>query len=80
MTDTTAPNFVLINTRTGIPFAAFALPRDALHYVKLRRELEGPNGPHYRIVNTGRVPVQTTLLAQIHAVNDAAARSGSLGR
>ena len=51
MTYPAALDFIVVNTRTGNACAAFMIRRDALHYIKWRRESEGPNGPSYEIRN-----------------------------
>lgn len=72
--NTAALDFIVVNTRTGNACAAFMLPRDALHYIKWRRESEGPNGPSYEIRNEDEAPISATLAAQVEAISEAAAR------
>lgn len=40
-------DYLVINTRTGNTLAAFLLPRDALNYIKWRRQTDGARGPAY---------------------------------
>jgi len=72
--DTSALDFLVINTRTGNACGAFLLPRDAIHYIKWRREQEGPHGPTYEIANADGMPISSPLDAQAAAANDLGAR------
>lgn len=74
MTNTTALDFIVVNTRTGNACAAFMIPRDALHYIKWRGESEGPNGPNYEIRNADGAPISATLAAQVEATSAMAKR------
>jgi hypothetical protein len=49
--NTAALDFLVINTRTGNPIAAFMLPGDAAAFAAFRQAQEGPNGCTYEIVN-----------------------------
>jgi len=59
--DTSALDFLVINTRTGAACGAFLLPRDAIHYIKWRREQEGPHGPTYEIANADGMLINILL-------------------
>ena len=62
--DLSALDFIVVNMRTGNACAAFMLPRDALHYIKWRRESEGPHGPLYGLANANGTLISTHLAAQ----------------
>lgn len=63
-----ALDFIVKNTSTGQPVAAFLLPTDALTFIKFRRT-KAPKGPLFDISNADGTPTSAHLVDAVERAN-----------